>query len=319
VELDSLLLALYGASREARLEEFQDKALNLLKSAVPFDSGIWGTGFYTSHGLGWNSVHLHNEPAEILEEHEQVKDQDAISFALRPHRTNTKAFHSPTILRGRGRSAIRDYTTRFGHQNALISSEISQETGYAYWVSLYRADRDRHYTERERQLVEIIAPHLREALRINRMLQVERLRGTRADAALAIVDKKGALYHTEPAFTALLQCEWEDWNGGILLPPELCRGLSGSSGRYTGRSVVVWHVLTTDMMYLKARRLRAVDMLSRRELVVARHVAQGLSHKAIAARLGTAPQTVRNQIQTIHDKLGVHNVAEIIAELNLAE
>jgi DNA-binding NarL/FixJ family response regulator len=73
------------------------------------------------------------------------------------------------------------------------------------------------------------------------------------------------------------------------------------------------------MMYLKARRLRAVDMLSRRELVVARHVAQGLSHKAIAARLGTAPQTVRNQIQTIHDKLGVHNVAEIIAELNLAE
>lgn len=317
VELSQLLLALYSASHETPSGEFQDRALNLLKSAVSFDSAIWGTGRYSSDGLGWNSVHLHNEPHEIIAEHEHVKHQDTVSVIVRPHSATTMAFHAPTVLRGRDKSGIRDYTVRFGHQNAMISSEINQDTGYAYWVSLYRANADHHYTERDRQVAAIICPHLREALRINRVLQMERLRSQQVDEAMAIVDAKGALYHTEPAFTALLQNEWSGWDGSVL-PQELWHVLTTDGGSYAGKAIVVRRVSVTDMMFLKARRRSAGDALSPREQAVARYVAQGLSHKEIARVLGTAPQTVRNQIQAIHEKLAVHNTAELIAQLNLA-
>ncbi len=317
MELSQLLLAVYSASRETPSGEFQDKALNLVKSALSFDSAIWGTGCYSSDGLHWSGVHLHNEPSEIIAEHEQVAHQDTISFAVRPHSATTMAFHSPAVFRGRARSAIRDYVARFGHQNAIISSEINQDTGYAYWVSLYRADAERQYTERDRQLAAIIAPHLREALRINRVLQMERLRSQQVDEAMAIVDAKGALYHTEPAFTALLQHEWSGWNGSVL-PQELWHVLTTDGGRYAGKAIVVRRVSVTDMMFLKARRRSAADALSPREEAVARYLAQGLSHKQIARVLGTSPQTVRNQIQAIHEKLAVHNTAELIAQLNLA-
>jgi len=317
VEVSQLLLALYSASRETPSGEFQDKALDLLKAAVSFDSAIWGTGMMTPHGLDYHSIHLHNEPREIISEHEHVKHQDTAALEVSLHRTTTRVFHSPTLLRGRDKSAIRDYVTRFGHQNIIISSEINQNTGYAYWVSLYRADAERQYTEHDRQLAVIICPHLREALRINRVLHMERLRSMQVDGPMAIVDAKGAVYHTEPAFTALLQNEWSSWDGSVL-PQELWQALIANGGCYAGKTIVVRRICVTDMMFLKARRRSAVDMLSARERTVAHYLARGLSHKEIARVLGTSPQTVRNQIQAIHVKLAVHNTAELIAQLNLA-
>lgn len=238
MQVSQLILALYEASREAPLGEFQDKALCLLKSAVSFDSAIWGTGMMTPHGLEYHSIHLHNEPREIIAEHEHVKHQDTTAFAVWQHPATTRRFHSPTEFRGRDKSTMRNYAVRFGHQNTIISSEIKQPTNYAYWMSLYRADADRHYTKYETQLAAIIAPHLREALRINRVLHMSRLRSTASAGAMAIVDAKGAVYHAESAFIALLQNEWAAWTGHIL-PRDLWHALTADSGRYAGKTIVV--------------------------------------------------------------------------------
>lgn len=317
MELSELLLALYGASHEAPLGEFQDKALGLIKAAVSFDSAIWGTGTMTPHGLVYHSIHLHNEPREITAEYEHVRHQDSAAFEASTHRAMTRIFHAPTLYQDPDKSAIRHYARRFGHQNFIISSEAMQETGETHWLSLYRADTEKQYTEPEQLLAAIVAPHLREALRINRVLHMERLRSREGNGAMAIVDAKGALYHTEPAFTALLQEERSLWTGS-LLPQDLWQALIGNDGRYVGEAIVVRRVCVTDMMFLKARRRSVVDALSPRERTVARYLAQGLSYKEVARVLGTSPQTVRNQIQAIHTKLGVRNTAELIAQLNLA-
>lgn len=320
VDLRQMLLALYSGSHEMPSAEFQDKALNLLKAAVPFDSAIWGTGMMTPHGLDFHSIHLHNEPSEVIAEREHVKHQGKAFFEMWRRPATTKTFHSPTLYRDRETSAFRDYMTRFGHQNCLISSEMSeirQEISYAHWMSLYRSDADQHYTEREARLTALIAPHLREALRINRVLYMERLRNMQIDEAMSIVDAKGAVFHGDPGFAVLLRVEWSDWNGGML-PPLLREALVAGDGRYVGKAIVVARICVTDMIFLKARKRGAVDTLSARERNVASYVAQGLRNKEIARVLGTAQQTVRNQIQAIHSKLGVHNTAELISRLNLA-
>ena len=52
---------------------------------------------------------------------------------------------------------------------------------------------------------------------------------------------------------------------------------------------------------------------------MAQMTAKGLTHKEIARALERAPTTVRNQIRSIYDKLGVGNVAELIEALRLVQ
>jgi DNA-binding NarL/FixJ family response regulator len=55
-----------------------------------------------------------------------------------------------------------------------------------------------------------------------------------------------------------------------------------------------------------------IDQLSRRELQVAEHAAQGESNKRIADRLGLSEHTVRNYLFHVFEKLGVSNRIELL-------
>ncbi|XJC73585.1 response regulator transcription factor [Delftia tsuruhatensis] len=56
-----------------------------------------------------------------------------------------------------------------------------------------------------------------------------------------------------------------------------------------------------------------------REATVARLVVRGLTHKQIAVQLQRAPATVRNQIRSIYEKLGIANVASLAEALRLMD
>jgi DNA-binding NarL/FixJ family response regulator len=58
--------------------------------------------------------------------------------------------------------------------------------------------------------------------------------------------------------------------------------------------------------------LKAVQMLSIRELEIARLVAEGFSSKEIAARLDLSVRTVEKHRANIMDKIGVHEVASLV-------
>ena len=55
-----------------------------------------------------------------------------------------------------------------------------------------------------------------------------------------------------------------------------------------------------------------VAELTPRERGVLERVAKGMDNQEIAAELGLAPQTVRNYISAIYDKLGVRSRAEAV-------
>jgi DNA-binding NarL/FixJ family response regulator len=70
-------------------------------------------------------------------------------------------------------------------------------------------------------------------------------------------------------------------DGGIYLPPELARQVSGPEVQLNGMS---------------EQQTRILDYL-----------AQGLANKEIARNLGIAPSTVKNQLTVVFEKLGVAN------------
>ena len=317
-ELSAVLLGVYSLARQVSMGEFQDAALALIQPLVAFASATWATGKILSAGVVHHSVHLLGEPPDRLADYEEVKHQDIAAFTVGRNPGRAFAFHAPSLYRERRYADIREYAKRWQHQNYILTSRVDQDSGLLQWLGVYRGDAFDQYSERERRTMEMLLPHLNEALGANRAVNLKQENAAPAGGA-AIVDRFGVLHHTDSRFLDLLRHEWPR-SSGRHLPPALAEHLGRSPGnRYTGCWIVASVRPVRDLLLLKVRQRMPVDELTPRQLAVARHVAGGLPYKQIAQRLGLSPATVRNYTQAIHERLGVHSRHELTAQLKAAE
>jgi DNA-binding NarL/FixJ family response regulator len=63
---------------------------------------------------------------------------------------------------------------------------------------------------------------------------------------------------------------------------------------------------------VRAVDARGMNLLSKRELEIVRSVAQGMTNREIATRLGLSPHTVKNCLFRVFDKLGVSGRVELL-------
>ncbi|MDZ4355897.1 MAG: helix-turn-helix transcriptional regulator, partial [Variovorax sp.] len=139
-DFSDLLLRLYRLSHELPIEAFQDAALELVKPVLPFDSSMWGTATRTDHGIDIHTIHLHNQPLEMVTAYEQVKHLDtaAVEVAKRPKAT--LAFNADAWFCHKEQAELRDYGRRFEQANFFINSDVNPQTNFVHWLSLFRAD-----------------------------------------------------------------------------------------------------------------------------------------------------------------------------------
>ena len=321
-DFNTLLLRLYRLSQELPIQHFQDAALALIKQVLPFDSSMWGTAINTLEGIDIHTVHLHQKSPEMLVAYESVKHLDTGAAMVLGKSRATLALHSESLLSGdRTRREYREFLRRFQHENMLIAVDNNSRTNFVHWISLYRADEDAHCTETERQWLSQLAPHVMQALALNRIMHLDHLEV--ADKAMspygnAIADARGVLYHADPQFNSLAQTEWDGWSGPHL-PAQLMADVSAGHERFFGRTIVVRPYTEHGLLFLKVRARCLADLLTEREWTIARRIAKGESHKEIAQVLNRSPATVRNQIQGIYEKLQVRCIATLIEALRRAE
>ncbi len=317
-----LLLQLYRTAQELPVADFQDAALNLVKPVLPFDSSLWGTAEGKENGVDIHTVHLHNKSPEMLAAYEPVKHLDTAVAPLFAQPRTTRGFnHLETWFPEPGQREIRDVMRRFEIENMLATVVTDPPTRFAHWILLYRADKDAIYTTDEVERLELLAPHVMEALAINRKMHLERLNPPGTDATprgSAIADLRGVVYHADLGFVAMLRSEWSDWSGATL-PRTLLQHFLHGHERFRGDSLTVAHRVEQDLLFLKSRPRCRADGLTPRELTVAQLVSKGGTHKEIAQILDRSPATVRNQIRSIYEKLAVSNVAGLIEELRQAD
>ncbi len=332
-DFNTLLLRLYRLSQELPIQHFQDAALAQIKQVLPFDSSMWGTATTTPQGIDIHTVHLHEKSPEMLVAYEPVKHLD-VAPGLVFGKTNAVVALNAEAEYGRRKKRkndsephqtdardMREFLRRFEHENMLIAADSNPRTHFVHWVSLYRADKDAYATPEEARLLSMLAPHVMQALALNRVMHLDNLET--ADKAMspygsAIADVRGVLYHADPQFKSLAEAEWQDWRGPNL-PDDLLAAMASGQERFLGRTVVVRHWVEQGLLFLKARARCLADQLTTREQTIASLIAKGLSHKEIAQTLGRSPATVRNQIQGIYDKLQVSNIAALIEALRRAE
>ncbi|MDM0022873.1 helix-turn-helix transcriptional regulator [Variovorax saccharolyticus] len=320
-DFGDLLLRLYRLSKEQPLHLFQDQALGLVKGVVSFESAMWGTAATAPPGgIDVHTLHLHEKSPQMMIDYEDVKHLDTAAASLFGLARGTRAFNTATWWGDRRGWQFRDYVQGYEQNNMLITMANDTSAQFMEWISLFRADPEQHNTEAETRLVHLLSPHLMQALGLNRVTQLERSapdwRPKRRGTAMG--DLMGVLYHVDPIFEALMRSEWNDWPGRVLPRAVLEHFLRGQ-GHFVGRTLVATHHVEHGLLFLRARPRYGVDGLSPRERVVAQLLAKGNTHKQIAQQLGRSPATVRNQIRSIYEKLGVTHVAGLLNELRLAQ
>jgi len=316
----NLLLTIYRQAQELPVQEFQDRILSAIKPSLPFDSSMWGTARMTQQGIDIHSLHLHNTSQAMIDAYEKVKHLDLAAVKVTQEPTSTLAFNTSTDFPGAEIGPYRDFLHAFRHENFFITSDINPITRFVHWVSLYRADPRQVATPEETELLACIAPHLMQALAINRLVHLDRLTGdtAREKWAVAIADSRGVLYHADRRFRELVQSEWR-MGSEERLPQELLDRLLAEDNQVAGARVVVRRSLERGLLFLKARPREEVDSLSAREFLVARLLVSGLTQKEVAVRLDRSPETVRSHVKGIFDKLGINNVAMLAPMLALRE
>ncbi len=208
---------------------------------------------------------------------------------------------------------------QFDRHQLLIGGSDSGG-GLVQAIALYRMPEHPVFEPGERRRGQFLAPHWIEALKINRILQLEQFRAPlkAGSSGVAIADRHGWVHHSDAGFDNLLLSEWEQYLDHRL-PAQLLHGLQqAAEPRYLGSRLVIDWMAGHGVYFLRARNRLPVDNLSARELAIAREIAQGLTHKEIALKLGIAPSTVRNHLSKIHTRVRSRNNAELAGSLRSA-
>jgi len=320
-ELSALLLQLYRLSQEQPIDEFQDAALHLLRESLPFDSAMWGTATDTPQGIDIHHIHLQDQSSEMLAEYEALKRLDTAAQAVVQHRRHVMGFNAQDWFHRPHQAPLREHGKRHEQANFFIASDVDPATQFVHWFTLFRAREKARCTHQECGLLTMLAPHLMQALTLNRIAHLDRLEASgTGNRGSAVSDLRGVIYHADTTFRRLLQAEWPHWSGGQTdrLPVALLETFLQGRHRRTGRAAVVTRRVEDNLLFLHARPRCPVDDLTPRERAVAELAVRGSTYKEIAQVLERSPATVRNQIRSIYAKLGVSHVAGLVEAMRIA-
>lgn len=318
--VSTFLLTLYFHSQNSRVHQFQDLVLDKLKALVPFDSAMWGTATVRPKGLDIHTFHLHKSAEGMVEAYEKVKHLDAVPAELARRERTTMVFNAQTMLAGKKLLPLREFSREFGHENMLISSQYDEQTQLVQWIALLRRDPEKTFPPGEMEMLEQMAPHLMQALALNRLTHVERLLADRARTHwyAAVVDDRGVIHHAEAGFIELVGAEWP-FPHEHQLSPALVKKLRASTAPLMGKGAVVEVTAEDGVLFLRARKRQPIDSLSSGELLVAQLLASGLTQKQIALKLKRSSETVRSHVRNIFKKLGISSTAMLGTALSLGD
>lgn len=315
-DLSAILLRLYRLAHERPIDDFQDAALDLMREVLPFDSCMWGTATTTPVGIDIHTIHLLNQPGEMLSAYEEIKHLDTVAQAVTLAGRSTVTGNLKDWYSQREQAPFLDHGARFEQANFLVTTDVDLSTQFAHWISLFRADEGARCTDQETRLLALLAPHVMQALSLNRVVHLNQLTAIAAhgERGRAISDVRGVLHHADAAFESLMKTEWTGW-GGQRLPGGLLGTFLSGHTEHRGRFTVVSLRQEQGLLFLCARPRTPVDSLTPRERLVAELAAQGSTHKEIAQTLQRSPATVRNQLRAVYDKLEITHVAGLVDAL----
>lgn len=308
--ISEYLLDLHTRANELGYRELQTFALERLKPLVDFDGALFAAGTLQDGVPQGSDVMLVGRPIEVMDEWERIRAEDRLAIA---------AFTNPGVTINAvtrelfiGAEHAMEHCLRWRIEHALCTAHVRAKPGLYSVMSLYRGDRDRPFTEGERALVEIVAPHIVTAARQARIGQLRAATHVAEGhgQAAAIVSEDGLVVEADPALVALVRAAFREWTGPWL-PDALRAAIAAGETRVVVEPIVVRAERAGDITLVQVRRTVIADQLTAREREIALAFSAGDTYRQIGERLGIAPNTVRRHLANIYGKLGISSKVEL--------
>jgi len=313
--LSRLTLAIYRLSEISTASDFQRRSLEELKKFLPFDSGMWGTGIVQDGGLKIITLHLHDTSMDMINAYQDVKNDDLAVIELAKHKSKTIGFNAHSKFFGKEK--MISFVEKFKHRNIFISCRNDHETKFTEWISLYRAENSQVCTAVEIEFFDNLAPHLMQALALNRKINLESI--VEGDSkkvwGLGICDLEGFIYHSSEEFSTLFASEFSGIKNNKI-PNQVILNLKHES-IFRGKKIVISSRSENDLLYLKVRSIQPIDLLTEIELKIAKLIAAGLTFNEISVNLCRSIDTIRTHSKSIYKKLGINKASQLSEHITL--
>lgn len=310
--LNRVILELYRAGRNTDCRRFQPAALELIQEILPFDSAWWGNA--VAEPMEIHQLYLFNCDDSMVEAYPPYIEQDFFRAAL-VTQPGVTINMSDLIPRERYvRTALyREVGKRYKVEWSLGTLLVEPVSLLQEFLTLWRHDSKKPFTETERQTKELLMPHIAEAHREARLREVLGEASER-NPRWAVADERGFLREVSPGFVHCLREHWPNWQGSRL-PQALLECVRLATPFNTAR-LKLKITPKGEFRYMQGLALSAMDSLSVREMDIVTRYAQGETYTVIAAALALSPSTVRNHIAHCYRKLAVNNKAELVLRVS---
>jgi DNA-binding CsgD family transcriptional regulator len=314
LKVDRYIARLYRSGLAVAPERYRAWALETLARVIPHDGALWGSGsaalgrFYTRTIVGL--------PEEFPAQLEATLPINPLFPRIVANLERPVDMASVLSDEDFHRSEI--YKQVFqpqGIERILSTGHLETRSGLYSLVTLYRKNPDEHFTDLEKEWQRRITYHLFNAAShvffVHELHRSDRPPGSGA----AVVDSTGLFHEAQPRFLDLLETHYPNPERTQALPFPLPE--AGTTGLVGGLGVKCETL--GDLFLLHIWTAGPLDRLTVREREVVNAVAQGLSFKQAAKKIGVAPSTVANHLYRVYRKLGVYSRTELAALVHPAE
>lgn len=309
--LNEPIARIYDGVLRLSFETFKERTLRELQTLLPFDSGVWASGPHSTNTI--HSVAIINQSPEMLMNYAvnwQAHDFVRAAAVAQPG----VAFRNEDVmaLEDYHRTAIyREFSSPSGIEHALGVVHLDPVTDLGEMLFLFRAEPAAFFSNAERDLLQLLLPHLVTAWRQRQALHTHESRSPAAFLARhhAVIDDEGLLQAADAQFSAMLRQAMPGWTGPRL--PDKVVDMLKHRQDHVSLNGLDFLLTRGPARHVLAVSRREEHSLTRAETRVARLFADGRSNSQIAALLGVSPATIRNQLASIYRKLDIHSKAEL--------
>lgn len=196
----------------------------------------------------------------------------------------------------------------FGISRIMATAHLDARSGLYSLVTLYRKDRARIFTDEDKARQKRVTFHLFNAASHMFFLHLARDRDRPPNSVAAVVDEQGYFHQAQPGFLDMLEANFPLHERPTLPFPPPPAGQT-----VIFENICAYSEPAGDMYIVYIWPTGPLDRLTPREYEIVIAVAQGLSFKQAAKKIGVAPSTVANHLYRVYRKLGVFSRTELAA------
>ncbi|HET8883244.1 MAG TPA: helix-turn-helix transcriptional regulator [Solimonas sp.] len=304
--LDRLIARLYRSGLQVGASQFRGWALAELARVVRCDGVLWGSGVVSE--MRFHTVTVHGLPDAFPAQLQSTSASNPIlPYILRDLDTPIDmrdVFPDDAFFAS---ELYRSTFAPFGINRILSTGHLDRRSGLYSLLSLYRKDRNASFTDSDKQRQKRASYHLFNAASHSFFLHLARTYADRpSDAAGAVVDPEGVFHEAQPLFLDMLDEQMPEREVQRLPFPIPAPGTIVTHGELMVRCEQLG-----DLFLIIIWPAGPLDRLTAREREIVYCVAQGLSFKQAAKKIGVAPSTVANHLYRVYRKLGVYSRTEL--------